>query len=112
MSCFIYYYAECHYAACRYAECRYVECLFAECRYTECHSADEMKRFSCVKQTLCRPMSVGQIVCRPKGVESFSASLITNAMKCEKMLKLSGWLKLKKLKVDNVNERYLAERER
>jgi hypothetical protein len=57
-------------------------------------------------------MSVSQIVCRPKDVAPFSASLITNAMKCEKMLRLSGRLKLKKLKVDNVNERYFAERER
>jgi hypothetical protein len=71
-----------------------------------------MKRFSCVKQTLCRPNVTKPNGFRPKGVEPFSTSLITNEMKCEKMLKLSGWLKLKKLKVDNENERYFAERER
>jgi hypothetical protein len=31
VSCFIYYYAECHHAECRYAECRYVECHGAVC---------------------------------------------------------------------------------
>jgi hypothetical protein len=39
VSCFIYYYAECHSAECRYAEFGYAECCYAKCHYAECRGA-------------------------------------------------------------------------
>jgi hypothetical protein len=83
MSCFIYYYAECHYAESHYAESHYAESHYAESHYAEFHYAEchyaEFHYAECRSASEC---TVQAISCFSQPMKSLSLKERGGAMLC------------------------------